>query len=184
MSEKRNYPAGPAGRTGNRTEGRARRRLFRALGGGGLALGAVVAAGWQRPVVRSVVLPAHAQISPGTGEDGPVGCAIAASVDAVPASAGDFTVAVRVFDTDGEIGTLASMTGNSASTSASGSSTVDIGAYTFRGDVSVAAGEVSISSNFSCCDDTRELSLSVDTDGSSIFFGFDVTDDGECDLLL
>lgn len=43
--------------------GVARRRLLRALGGSSLAAGTVVASGWHKPVVRAVVLPAHAQIS-------------------------------------------------------------------------------------------------------------------------
>lgn len=41
-----------------------RRRVLAALGGSGAAFGAALAAGWHKPVVRTVVLPAHAQTSP------------------------------------------------------------------------------------------------------------------------
>lgn len=46
---------------------RDRRRNF--IAGGGVAAGgaALGASGWLKPVVRTVVLPAHAQTSPGNG---------------------------------------------------------------------------------------------------------------------
>lgn len=44
--------------------GPARRKLIRALGGaGGTILGASLVSGWRKPVVESVILPAHAQTS-------------------------------------------------------------------------------------------------------------------------
>jgi len=45
--------------------GSARRRMIRALGGSSaLVLSNLAVHGWQRPVVRAAVLPAHAQSSP------------------------------------------------------------------------------------------------------------------------
>lgn len=49
--------------------GRSRRRLLRAMGGSGVALGAVLASDWREPVVKAVVLPAHGQMSPAAASE-------------------------------------------------------------------------------------------------------------------
>ncbi|MEM7193897.1 MAG: hypothetical protein AAF402_03040 [Pseudomonadota bacterium] len=48
--------------------GSAKRKLIRTIAGsGGLAMGGLVASGWKKPVIESLVIPAHASTSPDTG---------------------------------------------------------------------------------------------------------------------
>lgn len=169
--------------------GAARRRLLRALGGSSVALGTVLAAEWHKPIVKAIVLPVHAQMSPGDGDTdgGPIGCAITASVSIEPVSVGSFSVEVGVASTDGAVvGTLLSTSGASVAVTASGSSTLPTGFYQFGGDASVPNGEYSISSGFSCCDATESFTILVGPDETSQIGGltFDVTDDGECEFTF
>lgn len=72
------------GKTTDNPAAPARRRLLRALGGGGTtAPGALSSPQWTRPLVKAVVLPAHAQTSLVETTD-PVGCAVALTVDFLP----------------------------------------------------------------------------------------------------
>lgn len=61
-------------KTGSQTtREQARRRILKRLvaGGGIVATERIIPQDWHRPVVESVILPAHAQTSPGTEEDKP-----------------------------------------------------------------------------------------------------------------
>lgn len=75
----------------------ARRRLLKSVvaGGGVLATGKLLPENWFRPVVRSVVLPAHAQTSPPVSFDGLYvfeGPAIGDALDSQPGSILDMFV--------------------------------------------------------------------------------------------
>lgn len=60
----------------------ARRRLLKSIvaGGGVFAVGRTLPASWREPVVKAVILPAHAQTSPFTGPTGNFGAAVAAGL--------------------------------------------------------------------------------------------------------
>lgn len=65
--------------------GDSRRRLLQLLAVGGVFTGSrMLPEGWIKPVVGEVVLPAHAQMSPVDGEDGPD-----TAVDSFPDSTAD-----------------------------------------------------------------------------------------------
>jgi len=54
--------------------GGARRKLVQALGGAGGVVGGLLLTGWRKPVVESVILPAHAQTTTETGGPTPTVC--------------------------------------------------------------------------------------------------------------
>lgn len=148
---------------------RSRRRLLRAIGGGGLTLGVVVASKWHEPVVKSVVLPAHAQTSG-------VGCVVTLEI-AVGAEASS-TYAVTTGITGPASTTL------TGSSTFSGSAFLEPGTY-FPGFIvtGTATNTYFFGLAGSCCDQSTS-----GTDVTSGLTGFEanlsliVSDDGHCSI--
>lgn len=164
--------------------GAARRRLLRAISGsGGAALGVLLASRWHKPIVKSVVLPAHAETSPGEA----VGCLITVLVDV------DGTVFST--GTDGTIGIFAESGGATTemgsvlvpdtATQASliASSVFPPGNYEVNAGVSRPGNSFQFwTVNWSCCDATESQVSSFGSSSDGLSTIADIGDDGECEL--
>lgn len=171
-----------------RVPGAARRRLLRALGrSGGITVGALLSAPWHKPLVKSVVLPAHGQTSPSEpgSEPGPVGCPITVDLsffDRGPGG-GIYTdpYSLSLFVNDTIVNSTA--TSGVESTSLSGASTFPPGTYSaglsvdFNDDTDFNA--FSFTLDLACCDATEQLAGSQVGDFATAA-EFVVSDDGEC----
>lgn len=171
--------------------GAVRRRLLRSLGGaGGLAVGTFVT-GWTKPVVESVVIPAHAQTTTIGDDNGPAVCNTLSI-----AGTGSYTLTGSSFDSltlgvtiSGSATVYESTYELPFSFDHSDSFSLPPGSYnmvlgTTRGIISTGVAEYSIS----CCNNDLEVSTNLSGAGSdsgsfaslSVIMG----DDGECSIAL
>ena len=194
---KNNNPkqAGKVGQTQNNPSARSRRKLLRALGGtGGVALGAIMTSGWEKPLVESALLPAHAESSPSA-------CTSLIDFSSfAPASyASSYVLNALVSNSNGTTA-IANANGGfvfpSSTTSVSGSSTFPPGTYMVG--VQAFRSTDNFPTNFpftesmtgaygvSCCDGSNTLFQdSFDEGGTMItdVLPVNITDDGTCELL-
>jgi hypothetical protein len=184
MSEKNRRPGvrdndtDHSGDSPSRTTPAAKRRLLRALGGtGGIALGVLLGARWHKPVVKAVVLPAHAQASP--VEE--MGCLISVSAAVRFVSAGVGTMQIVAQDGSGstELGNVEIQ----GSTTLLGSSTFPTGTYTVGVAMSTGGIARSLDVSWSCCDDTASANLTPSDGGATLFRSADISDDAQCELF-
>lgn len=168
----------------------SRRRLLRAVGAsGGATVGMVLASRWQRPVVESVLLPAHAQTTskPDDNDNGndpdPGGCTIsvAATVDH-----GDvFTVELVVAPNGGGGSTtVASLITEDDNVTLAGSTTVPPGTYDVFGTISHPSSSfVTFTFAASCCLATTEATGNDET-GQSLGTFFATVGSGDCSFVI
>lgn len=166
----------PVRQAGHNPRGAARRRLLRAVGkSGGLAIGGLLAANWIKPVVRSVLLPAHAQTSPG-------GCPIGVTATLIPSGPYAYSMAVLVSDT-----VLVTASGVSGvSTVAAGSSIFPPNTYFAAVSVQQAENQFIFGSiSGSCCDVTASTQT-INNSGTDLYAALlvNIADDGECFVAI
>ncbi|MFZ0487164.1 MAG: hypothetical protein WAL83_09205 [Arenicellales bacterium] len=136
-----------------------RRRLLRAMGGsGGVVLTTILSSRWVRPVVKSVVLPAHAQISPSNEP-----CLVSLEATFGPTSSNSaalaYSVSLAVYDPSGGtsfLGQSAESTGGSVTLA--GDSTFPPAAGSYSLGLVFSAGSLAsfaAAFNASCCDESR-----------------------------
>lgn len=156
--------------TGHNPRGAARRRLLRAIGkSGGLAIGSLLAANWVKPVVKSVMLPAHAQTSLG-------GCPIEVFGSVQPSSSAPFSLSVVVGNT-----VLNSVSGSISSTSLSGSGSFPPGSYAAGLVISQGSTQgLALTELVSCCGASNGAMGGVFNTTAAIVHLVTISDDGEC----
>jgi hypothetical protein len=166
--------------------GAARRRLFRALGkSGAAALGGLLVSRWQKPIVETVLLPAHAQTSRTemTGPGSPIGCVVTLAVTLLPSGTFGYTAEVVARDTNGVTTTLNSSNFPSGSAVLSGATSLPPGSY--DGIFAVTHGGSqpwSYTFEFSCCDTFSDLPSALASTVTSYGLGLHaiLADDGTC----
>lgn len=166
--------------------GAARRRLLRAVGGsGGVALGVLLAGQWQKPIVKAVVLPAHAQTSPVET----VGCLITVLADLEGVATGSADGTMQIFVQDGggstELGSvLVPFTASAASLLVS--SMFPPGTYDVIAGVTRQSGSVqNWTVNWSCCDASLSSASTfggVTAPSDNLLAVAEINDDGQCEL--
>lgn len=158
----------------------SRRRLIRALGGGGgLAIAAVVAYGWKKPIVTAVVLPAHARSSqtPAT-EECTVGYSITATNDNATMA---YTLAIAL---NGATATEVPITG-SDTLSVSAELTAPTLSFTRFFTFAETGANIAMSESITCCADIVTTPAAVNAgNATAIFFpSWVVTaDEGVCTI--
>jgi len=178
---------GDEDRCGLEPRAAARRRLMRAVGGSGFALGAILAAKWHKPVVQSVLLPAHAQVSPAQEDSEPsVPCPVSVTIAGGPdgGARGSYTLDVQIGGT-----TLAEISTAGAtlvSTSTSAGTTLPVGTFQIAGRIAVGrVGVFTALLSASCCDASASQTFGSTTTAAGSFESLidgQITDDGECTL--
>ncbi|MGA8261202.1 MAG: hypothetical protein WB783_13395 [Arenicellales bacterium] len=150
--------------------------MLTALGAsGGAVVSALLGSPWRKPMVRAVVLPAHAETSPVAG------CSVSVSAAVLPVDAVAYSASVFV-------GTkvLAMTATSGVSTLFAGSSSFPPGIYS--AGLSVQQGttqSVSWSVTFSCCNHSTSVSSpETASDFSAEVPVHVIGDDGECEFLL
>lgn len=163
--------------------GGSRRRLLRALGkSGGVAVAALLAGRWRTPVVRSVMLPAHAQTSAG-------GCVVSVEFEYDPDVDVTYNISIVISGTGGSTrlaGQNGSVTGEGGTATVSGSSIFPPGTYTgalYLSETATTNPGFAYTANASCCDQRTGTNGRGDTSGQLALGGFVIRDDGTCEVV-
>jgi len=127
-----------------------RRRLLRAVAGSGVAvLGGLLTTRWHKPVIESVILPAHAAVSPVT----PVSCPVTMVASVTPGtSSAAYGASVLLSGTGGPI-LLAQANTTGVNTTISGITTLPPGAYSAFFSYTGDGLPWTYSMEVSCCSD-------------------------------
>jgi hypothetical protein len=122
--------------------------------------------------VEAVVLPAHAQTSPGEN------CLVTVAGEYSRQSNADYSVSLFVGDT-----ILASVTGGFSSASLSGASTFPPGAYPAGVSVAQAFDQLfGVNLTISCCDESVSAGGDDTASEAEASIVLTISDDGECSL--
>lgn len=181
--------SGKDGAGGANPLGASRRRLLRAIGGsGGIALTTVLSSQWAKPVVKSVLLPAHAQTT-SSNEPCPISMEATFGPTSDNSGALAYSVSLAVFEPGGGTTFLGQSTeGTGGSVTLAGSATFPPAAGSYSLGMEFAGAELasySAALNASCCDESRaspDIGFIGFVTGSSSL-RFVTIDNGSCTFL-
>ena len=148
----------------------ARRNLLRTIGGSGAVAVGAMTAGWQTPIVKSVILPAHAQGSPQSSNV--ISCPVTIRVDGDTPGNGPYTITLGVTGNTAGAFSVGTAVNAAAGASASVSFSSNFGTDITRvgGGFSVASGGTWTRSLFvTCCADTYSFSNTQQPGGAGTF---------------